>query len=110
MQLCYVLWDNVSSLILPNGEIVTKDNPDFFRLVGQPPQAKLMLGLAGGTTFVANNLDLMRATHEIAAEIPDTEAVQAIAAILNAPPPEPEPTAEERIAAALEYQNMLTLP
>jgi hypothetical protein len=28
---------------------------------------------------------------------------------MNTPPPEPEPTAEERIAAALEYQNLLSM-
>lgn len=40
----------------------------------------------------------------------DTEAIKEIERVANLPPPEPEPTAEERIAAALEFQNILMLP
>lgn len=39
----------------------------------------------------------------------DEEVLAAMEEILNAPQPEPEPTAEERIAAAMEYQNMMSL-
>lgn len=39
----------------------------------------------------------------------DEEALQAIEDKLNKPLPAPEPTAESRIAAALEYQNLLNL-
>lgn len=42
----------------------------------------------------------------------DEEALQAIQDKMNTPlpTPEPQPTAEERIAAALEFQNVLALP
>lgn len=39
----------------------------------------------------------------------DKEVLLAIEEILNAPQPEPEPSAEERIAAAMEYQNLLSM-
>lgn len=37
----------------------------------------------------------------------DEEKLVAMEAVLNAPQPEPQPTAEERIAASMEYQNLL---
>lgn len=43
-------------------------------------------------------------------ELPDNEALAAIIEAANKPEPEPEPSAEERIAAALEYQNLASLP
>ena len=39
----------------------------------------------------------------------EEEAIAALEVIVNTPPPEPEPTADERIAAALEFQNILGL-
>ena len=39
----------------------------------------------------------------------DEERLQAISDVLNAPAPESEPSAEERIAAAMEYQNLLSM-
>lgn len=39
----------------------------------------------------------------------DEELLQAMEDILNAPQPEPEPSAEERIAAAMEYQNLMSI-
>lgn len=40
----------------------------------------------------------------------DEEAVAEIERLANLPAPEPEPTAEERMAAALEFQNILAMP
>lgn len=39
----------------------------------------------------------------------DEQAISVMEEILNAPQPEPEPSAEERIAAAMEYQNLLSM-
>ncbi len=39
-----------------------------------------------------------------------TDLITAMEEVLNAPAPEPAPSAEERIASALEFQNILTLP
>lgn len=43
------------------------------------------------------------------AGLSDEEALQAIEDKMNEPLPDPEPTAEDRIAAALEYQNLLSM-
>ena len=39
----------------------------------------------------------------------EDEAIAKIEEIRNTPPAEPDPSAEERIAAALEYQNLANL-
>ena len=39
----------------------------------------------------------------------EAEAISKIEELRNAPAPEPDPTAEERIAAALEYQNLVNM-
>lgn len=39
----------------------------------------------------------------------EEDALQVLMDKLNEPIPEPEPTSEERIAAALEYQNLMSM-
>lgn len=65
---------------------------------------------AGQVCFAIENLSAMRSRYDIDKTLSDEEAVQAIQNILNAPEPETEPSAEERIASALEFQNMMSLP
>lgn len=65
---------------------------------------------AGQVCFAIENLSAMRSRYDIDKTLSDEEAVQAIQDILNAPEPELEPSAEERIASALEFQNMMSLP
>ncbi len=50
-----------------------------------------------------------RSRHSIDPSLSDEEAIIAIEAILNSPEPDPLPSAEERIAAAMEYQNLLSM-
>lgn len=59
-----------------------------------------------------DNLSVLRDVYDIDAALSDDEAIAAIEAIMNTPeePVEDVPTAEERIAAALEYQVMSSLP
>jgi len=42
-------------------------------------------------------------------DLSDDEAIQQIETIRNAPSPEPEISPEERIAAALEFNNILNM-
>lgn len=64
---------------------------------------------AGEVCFAIENLSAIRSRYNIDSALNDEEAVQAIQDILNAPAQEGEPTAEERIASALEYQNLLSM-
>ena len=64
---------------------------------------------AGQVCFAIQNLAAIRSQLGIDSSLTEDEAITAIEELRNAPEPEPEPTAEERIAASLEYQNLLSL-
>lgn len=64
---------------------------------------------AGEIMWAFQNLSAMCSIRGIDAALSEAEKIVALEEILNAPAPEPEVSADERIAAALEYQNMLTL-
>ena len=62
---------------------------------------------AGEVMFAMQNLSAMRSHYEIDTSLTEEEAIAKIQEIVNTPPVVDEsPTAEERIAAALEYQNL----
>ena len=63
----------------------------------------------GEVCFAVENLSAMKSHYGIDKTLSEAEAIAAIQAIVNAPPPEPEPTAEERIAAAMEFQNLMAM-
>ena len=63
----------------------------------------------GEVCFAVQNLSAMRGIYGIDPALTEAEAIAAIETILNTPTPEPEPDASERIAAALEYQNLLSM-
>ena len=52
----------------------------------------------------------MRGVYGVDSSLTEDEAIAKIEEIINTPAPEAEPTAEERIASALEFQNMINLP
>lgn len=57
--------------------------------------------------WAVQNLAAMRTLYEIDSSLSEDKALEAISDIVNAPTPEPEVSAEERIAAALEFSNLL---
>lgn len=61
----------------------------------------------GEIIYALNPLASLRNTYNIDSSLNEDEAIAAIEAIRNTPPAEPDPSAEERIAAALEYQNLI---
>lgn len=66
---------------------------------------------AGEVMFAMQNLSAMRTQYRIDSSLSEAEAIAAIQDILNTPQEvNTDPTAEERIAAALEYQVMASLP
>ena len=66
----------------------------------------------GEVCFGIHNVSVLRTRYGIDKSMSNEEAIIAIQEIMNTPPieVEDEPSAEERIAAALEYQVMSTLP
>ena len=64
---------------------------------------------AGEVCFAVQNLNAMRGFYNVDKALTEDEAIAKIEEILNTPAPEPEPSAEERIASALEYQNLMSM-
>ena len=65
----------------------------------------------GEVMFALQNLSAMRSLYNIDVTLTEDEGISAIQEIVNTPEPvNTEPTAEERIAAAMEYQVMASLP
>ncbi len=66
---------------------------------------------AGQVAFAVQNLSAMRSFYGVDPALGEDEAVAAIQEIVNTPPAvDDTPGAEERIAAALEYQAVAGLP
>ena len=96
--------------MFPNGAIATPE-----KMLEQFPAALTFAHVietdeAGEVCFAVENLSAMRSIYEIDKNLTEDEAITKIEEIINTPPPEPEPSAQERIASALEYQNMASLP
>jgi len=100
-------FDGQKTYMFPNGEVATPERIiTDFPAVEQFPH---VLEVNGDVCQAVMNLNALRQMHDIPAELTEDEAIQAIEDIINAPQPEPEPTAEERIAAAMEFQNLMNL-
>ena len=97
--------------MFPNGALATKEAVlehfpaalSFVHVVETDENEEVMWAL--------QNLSAMRSQMGIDSSLTEDEAIVAIEEIINNPPVvETEATAEERIAAALEYQVMASLP
>lgn len=104
-----IKYDGKKTFMYPNGEIATPERilQDFpavltFAHIIETDEAEQVC-------FAIQNLSAMRGFYNIDSALSEKEAIMAIQEIINTPEPEPEVSAEERIASALEYQNMLTL-
>lgn len=98
--------------MFPTGALAT---PDV--VYNKYPAAKVFTFVVGTDTSgqvmqSMDNLSVLRDVYDIDASLSEDEAIVAIEEIMNTPekPVEQEPTAEERIAASLEYQVMSSLP
>lgn len=95
----------------PNGALYTKE-----AVLNDFPAALTFSHIVttdenGEVMFAMQNLSAMRGQYNIDASLSEDEAITAIQDILNTPVEQStEPTAEERIASALEYQVMSSLP
>ena len=90
--------------VLSFGEILLRlASPGYTRLFQKD---SLESTFCGGEANVAVSL----AMYGIDSALSESEAIAAIQEIVNTPPEEPAPSAEERIAATLEYQALSSLP
>lgn len=102
-------YDGTKTYMYPNGtvatpEIVERDFPaveSFAHIVETDEQGQVL--------FAIQNLAAIRSQMGIDASLSENEAISKIEEIKNTPAPEPEPTANERIASALEFQNLMSM-
>lgn len=95
--------------MFPNGAIATKE-----AVLKQFPAALSFVHFVetdenGEIMWAFQNLSAMRTMYEIDSSLSEEEALKKIEEIINTPPSEPEPSAEERMAAAMEFQNLMSL-
>lgn len=64
---------------------------------------------AGEVCFAVQNLSVMRHFYGIDNSLSEDEAIVQMEVLLNTPPVIPEPSPEERIASAMEFQNLMAL-
>lgn len=93
----------------PNGDLATKD-----RMLKDFPAVLTFTHIIETdeneqVCFAVQNLSAMRNVYGVDSSLTEDEAIAKIEEIVNTPAPEPEPSAEERIASAMEFQNMLAL-
>lgn len=95
--------------MFPNGAIATKE-----AVLKQFPAALTFVHFVetdenGEIMWAFQNLSAMRTMYKIDSSLSEEDALKKIEEIINTPPPEPEPSAEERMAAAMEFQNLMSL-
>lgn len=96
--------------MFPNGTLATPET-----MLAQFPAVSVFAHIIetdalGEVCYAVQNLSALRTLYEIDSALSEADAIAAIQDIRNAPPPEAEATAEERIAAALEYQVISGMP
>lgn len=102
-----VLFDGSTTYMFPNGEIATPA-----KIRAQFPAVDVfphVLEINGHVCQAVQEFAAMRNFHGIDPALGDTDALAAMEAKVNAPAQDSEPSAEERIAAALEFQNLMSL-
>ena len=97
--------------MFPNGSLATKEKVleqfesalTFTHIVETDENGEVMWAL--------ENLNAMRSIYNIDKNLSEDEAILEIEKIVNTEPKiDNTPSAEERIASALEFQNMMALP
>lgn len=106
-----IKYDGTKTFMYPNGVIAEKE-----KLLRDFPAALTFTHIIETdeheeVCFAVQNLSAMRSIYNIDSSLTEDEAITKIEEIINAPEETAtEPTAEERIASALEFQNMMSLP
>lgn len=95
--------------MFPNGDIATPEKvKSSFPAITTFPHI-VETDEAGQVLFAVQNLAAVKSQLGLDVNLSEEESIRQIEEIRNAPAPEPEPTAEERIAANLEWQTLLSL-
>lgn len=111
----YKIWDRQETLITPIGEVLTPEEVFERFPASRLEHMKYIIcdapvNMAVFMEFEATKEQYKRMGANITDDMTDQEVLDVIAEFEETPPPDPGPTAEERIAAMLEFQAMMMLP
>lgn len=109
----YQIWNKTEDIYTPSGERFTAEEWKGRYPWINIPAAKMIIttGLINGGTameFEATKQAYLQQGAAITDDMSDEEVLAAIE-YFEDHPPQPEPSAEERIAAAMEFQNAMSL-
>ena len=114
----YQIWDEVSHVITPSGEVFTAEQWLNRYPMARLPEIKLVI--AGGTingAFCGEFSSMIDMYEKQGCDFSNCvedqdylDAIEAFEDYMNTPEESTEPTTDERIAAALEAQVMLAMP
>lgn len=110
----YKIWNKTDNLITPVGEVLTPS-----QVIAKYPAAGIEgikfiiadqpINMAVFMEFEATKNAYKQQGAKITDDMTPQEVLDAIS-YFEEHPPAPQPTAEERIASALEFQNLLAIP
>lgn len=105
-------YTGTKTYMFPNGDIATPE-----KVISKFPAALAFVHIVetdenGEVMFAFQNLSAMRSMYSVDPALSEDEAIAAIQTIVNTPETieETGPSPEERIAAALEYQMIASMP
>ena len=109
----YAIWDKVSPIITPIGEVLTAEQwIDRYPVAGVSTIKVVCAGGEINGSFFGTLGQMVQMYGKMGCDFSTCEtdedkldAIEAFEDVMNAP--RIEPTAEERIAAAMEYQNLM---
>lgn len=109
----YKIWNKQDNLITPIGEILTPEQVFERYPMARLENMKFIICDAPISMGVFMEFEQTKQTYKqmgvpITDDMTDQEVLDAIT-YFEEHPPVPEPTSEERIAAALEFQNLMSL-
>jgi hypothetical protein len=103
----YKVWDRQTDLYpLVGGKLTPQDVYEKWGWT-ENPNTVVLITEEGGVLGSIDNLGILKANYNITTEDVQ-EAIAQIEAIQNTPPQE-EPSDTERLAAAIEFQNLLAM-
>lgn len=110
----YKIWDQKETLVTPVGEVLTAQEVFEKYPASQLPSFKFIIADAPISMAVFMEFESTKSQYKnLGAEITDGMSDEEVLAAITAfeeKPAEAAATAEERIASALEFQVMMTLP
>ena len=105
-----VIYDKKTTYMYPSGVVATPEKVKSDYPASEHFTFVIETNARQEVIYGFYNLSSLRDSYNIDDELSDEEAVSIIEEIMNAPEEVSyEPTAEERIASALEFQNLMSM-